>query len=245
MSTASAHTEDVQSNNRQFPHNLPIGWQKLLEKDVDEPYFKSLTKFLKSEYLAKKTIYPPAERILKALQLVDFDEVKVVILGQDPYHGKNQAVGLCFSVPNETFPKPPSLQNIYKEISSDIGVPMNPKVSNLTGWAHQGVLLLNTVLTVEAGKAFSHRNQGWEIFTDKIIRFLSAREKPIVFLLWGAAAQKKVDLIDTQKHFVLKAAHPSPLSAHAGFFGCKHFSKTNTILKEKLKSSPIDWQKII
>jgi uracil-DNA glycosylase len=233
------------AQSKSFPDNLPPAWRELLKDEVNQPYFKSLTKFLAVEYQKKKMIYPARENILRALQAVDYPDVKVVILGQDPYHGVGQAVGLCFSVPNDLKLKPPSLQNIFKEIATDLKVEMNPTQSELNAWANQGVLLLNTVLTVRGGQAFSHRNQGWEIFTDKIIRLLSAREIPIVFLLWGSAAHAKAEFIDQKKHYVLKAAHPSPLSAHRGFFGCRHFSKANQILAEKIHATPIDWQRTV
>lgn len=225
-----------------FPDNLPPGWRKLLGAEKDKPYFRELTAFLKKEYASGKTIYPPRNLILRALQTVDYKDVKVVILGQDPYHGPDQAVGLCFAVSNGLRVKPPSLGNIFKEIAADLKVSMTGKSSELKGWTDQGVLLLNTVLTVRAGQAFSHRDKGWETFTDEVLKALNEREEPIVFLLWGAAAQKKAAFITNKKHFVLKAAHPSPLSAHNGFFGCAHFSKTNEILK-KLGREPIEWTK--
>lgn len=233
------------AKSERFPDNLPPGWRALLDEEKNKDYFRSLTKFLKSEYQSGKKIFPSQDRILKALQSVDYDDVKVVILGQDPYHGTEQAVGLCFAVPGSLKPKPPSLVNIFKEIKSDLGVELSPQDSELTGWTKQGVLLLNTVLTVRANQAFSHRHKGWETFTDKIISILNQREKPIVFILWGAAAQSKTEIIDTKRHFILKAAHPSPLSAHKGFFGCKHFSRVNQILSEKIHSDPIQWQKAI
>jgi len=165
----------------------------------------------------------------------------VVILGQDPYHGAKQAIGHCFAVPNDMTPKPPSLLNIFKEIESDCGKAVDKKASELGQWVKHGTLLLNTVLTVRAGQAFSHREKGWEIFTDTIIRTLSARDEPLVFLLWGSPAQAKASLIDAKKHFILKAPHPSPLSAHRGFLGCRHFSKANTILRDTLKRPEIPW----
>jgi len=173
---------------------------------------------------------------------VDYPDVKVVILGQDPYHGDGQAIGLSFAVPNSLRLKPPSLQNIFKEIASDLGVSMNLSHSDLSGWVSQGVLLLNSVLTVRKDQAFSHRGKGWEIFTDKVISLLNDRLEPIVFLLWGAAAQKKVELISNSQHFILKSAHPSPLSAHNGFFGSRHFSQTNKILQD-LNLGAINWSK--
>jgi len=199
-----------------------------------------LLEFLRKEYGEGKIIFPARENILRAIQTVDLPEVKVVILGQDPYHGDNQATGFSFAVPNTLRLKPPSLQNIFKEIASDIGSGINPTRSDLTGWVNQGVLLLNTVLTVERGKAFSHREKGWEVFTDKIISHLNTRKEPLVFILWGAAAQKKSALINGKHHHILASAHPSPFSAEKGFFGCRHFSKTNEILK-RLGQKPIDW----
>lgn len=215
----------------------------LLEMEADKPYFKTLCQFLKTEYSKAKQVFPAREKILRALQLVDYADVRIVILGQDPYHGPEQAVGLCFAVPNQLQPKPPSLINIFQELKSDVGLAWNRSDSELTGWAAQGVLLLNTVLTVQNGQPLSHRNKGWEIFTDRIISLLSEREEPLIFILWGSAAQSKIPMID-HRHFILKAPHPSPLSAHRGFLGCKHFSKANQILKEKLKRAEIDWAKI-
>ncbi len=234
----------TQAECKKFPDNLPIGWKEKLSSEANEDYFKNLCLFLKIEKSQKKKIFPQSDKILRALQLVDYNNVKVVILGQDPYHGPDQAVGLSFAVPNELTPKPPSLLNIFKEIESDIGTSWNRKDSELTGWADQGVLLLNTVLTVVSGQPLSHRNKGWEVFTDKIINILNEREKPMVFILWGSSAQAKQSLIDTKKHFVLKSAHPSPLSAHRGFFGSKPFSKANKVLADSLHETPIDWAKI-
>lgn len=225
-----------------FPENLPTGWRERLGAERDKGYFKDLVRFLNQEYQKKAKIYPARENILRAIQTIDIDDVKVVILGQDPYHGADQAIGLSFAVPNELKPKPPSLGNIFKEISSDLGADMTGKGSDLSGWADQGVLLLNTVLTVQASQAFSHRGKGWETFTDEVIRQLNEREKPVVFILWGSPARKKKELITNKRHFILEAAHPSPLSAHNGFFGSKHFSKANAIL-EKIGSKPIDWTK--
>jgi uracil-DNA glycosylase len=220
---------------------LPPGWRKLLQNELNEPYFQKLTDFLRSEYQSKE-VYPAQENVMAALQSVDFDEVRVVILGQDPYHGEGQAIGLSFAVPNRLKPKPPSLKNIFKEIAQDLGCSIDTEKSDLSSWTAQGVLLLNTVLTVRKAEAFSHRDRGWEILTDKIIRHLNSRQKPIVFLLWGAAAQKKKTLITNQQHFILEAAHPSPLSAHNGFLGCKHFSKTNAALTSWGQVA-IDWSK--
>jgi len=227
-----------------FPENLPLGWRELLKGEAEKDYFKTLVRFLSEEYRQKKTIYPARENILRALQAVDYNDVKVVILGQDPYPGKNHAIGLCFGVPNDHFPKPPSLLNIFKEIESDLQVKPNKNESDLTGWTQQGVLLLNTVMTVRAGQPFSHRDKGWEQFTDFIINLLNERSDPIVFLLWGAAAHKKISLINDKNHFILKAVHPSPLSASRGFFGCRHFSKANDLLKNKLSRDPIHWQQV-
>jgi uracil-DNA glycosylase len=232
------------SENR-FPNNLPEAWRNLLQGEEKKEYFKTLTRFLNSEYKARKSIFPKRENILRALQEVDYNDVKVVILGQDPYHGNNQAIGLSFAVPNDLSPKPPSLLNIYKEIKDDLKIELDTKASDLSGWTQQGVLLLNSVLTVEAHKAFSHRDKGWETLTDKIIELLNKREKPIVFILWGSAAQKKAALVDRKKHFILKSPHPSPLSSYRGFFGCHHFSKTNEILKNKIHTQPINWQRTV
>ena len=224
-----------------FPNNLPLGWRARLKSEADKKYFKALTQFLLNEYKQKQDIFPPRDLVLKALQSLDYDDVKVLILGQDPYHGPGQAIGLSFAVPNDLTPKPPSLMNIFKEIASDLKVEMRGKGSNLSGWVDQGVLLLNTVLTVRASQAFSHRDKGWENFTDHIIGLLNEREEPVIFLLWGAAAQKKKALITNSRHFILESAHPSPLSAHRGFMGSKPFSRINKILSEKLGKKAIDW----
>ena len=230
------------STKDRFPENLPPGWKSILGEEATKPYFQALTEFLKREYQSKKIIFPARENILRALRELDYENVKVVILGQDPYHGPHQAIGLSFAVPNSLKIKPPSLINIFKEIQEDTEEKIDMTKSDLSGWAHQGVLLLNTVLTVRAAQAFSHRDQGWEVFTDKIISSLNERKEPIVFLLWGSPAQKKAELITNKSHFILRAPHPSPLSAHRGFFGSKHFSKTNEILK-KIGKAPIDWAK--
>jgi len=232
-----------EASSDRFPNNLPAGWRELLKGEAEQDYFKKLGAFLNSEYRSRRVIYPARDNILRALKLVDYDNVEVVILGQDPYHGPDQAVGLCFAVPNELRLKPPSLQNIFKEIKTDFKVELNKTESDLTGWAKQGVLLLNTVLTVRAREAFSHREKGWEVFTDKIISLLNQRKKPIVFMLWGAAAHKKAALLTNKDHFILRAAHPSPLSAHKGFFGAKPFSQTNRILRD-LDFPEINWQNI-
>ncbi len=214
-------------------------WKKVLLDEFQKPYFQDLKQFIVSEIDSGQTIYPPFTQIFAAFDHCPFDQVKVVILGQDPYHGAGQAHGLCFSV-NKEVQMPPSLQNIYKEIQDDLGLPI-PTHGNLESWADQGVLLLNASLTVRANQANSHAGKGWELFTDRVIKELSDRGEGIVFLLWGRYAQEKGSVIDTNKHFVLKAAHPSPFSAHSGFFGCKHFSKTNEILKEQ-KKKLIDWK---
>ncbi len=229
------------SNQSRFPENLPDGWKKLLKSEASEPYFQKLIQFLNSEYSSKKSIFPPREFILRAIQSLDYADTKVVLLGQDPYHGDGQAIGLCFGVPNSVFPKPPSLKNVFKEISSDLGIKMGPELSDLTGWLAQGVLLLNTVLTVRKSEPLSHREKGWETFTDKIIRHLNDRKDPVIFILWGASAHKKKELITNPNHFILQAPHPSPFSADRGFFGCKHFSKTNEILRG-LGKSEIQWE---
>ena len=212
-------------------------WKQILKDEFESGYFTELTAFLREE---KKNyiIYPPGPEIFSAFNLTPFNKVKVVILGQDPYHGPNQAHGLCFSVP-EGIPKPPSLVNIFKEIKSDLGITV-PANGNLTRWATQGVLLVNAILTVRADTPTSHQNKGWEKFTDAVIRNLSDKRKNLVFLLWGNYAQAKESLIDNSRHFILKAAHPSPLSASRGFFGCRHFSRTNEILEE-LGLNAIDW----
>lgn len=231
-------------SQKSFPENLPKGWKSHLSHEAKEDYFKSLTRFLVKEYNSKKVIYPEQPKILRALQEVDYDEVKVVILGQDPYHGQGQAIGLSFAVPNALFPKPPSLQNIFKEMKTDLGVEPPKDQSDLTGWVEQGVLLLNTVLTVRHSQAFSHRDQGWERFTDRVIKILNEREKPVVFVLWGAAAQKKKLIITNRQHIIIESAHPSPLSASKGFFGSKPFSKVNAALK-RIGEDPIDWSFIV
>jgi len=212
-------------------------WKEKLVEEFDKPYFQELTKFVREEY-QKYTIYPPGGRIFNAFDSCPFDLVKVVILGQDPYHGPNQANGLAFSV-SDGVPTPPSLINIYKELKSDLGV--QPAVTgNLERWAQQGVLLLNATLTVRQGAAGSHQGKGWEQFTDAVLRILSEQREGLVFILWGAYAKRKGALIDRGKHFVIESAHPSPLSATNGFFGSEPFSKTNEYLKSNGKE-PIDW----
>lgn len=212
-------------------------WKSRLSEEFEKEYFIQLIDFVKEEYSTKK-IYPSGKNIFYAFEQSPFDNVKVVILGQDPYHGPNQAHGLCFSV-NEGVPFPPSLQNIFKEIQDDLGI-QPPKSGDLTRWAQQGVLLLNATLTVRAREAGSHQNKGWEEFTDAAIKRLAEERENIVFILWGAYAQKKGAFIDREKHLVLLAAHPSPFSAYKGFFGNKHFSKTNEYLVSK-GLTPINW----
>jgi uracil-DNA glycosylase len=213
-------------------------WKAALLPEFAENYMTELRAFLLAENKKGKIIYPKSSEIFRALNTTPLSKVRVVILGQDPYHGPGQAHGLSFSVPNGVRP-PPSLQNIFKELETDLGIP-KPRSGNLTPWAEQGVLLLNSVLTVEEGQAASHRGKGWERFTDKVIEILSLREDPIVFLLWGAFAISKAKMIRQPPHVVLESVHPSPLSAHRGFLGCKHFSKTNALL-EKWGKKPIDW----
>ena len=213
-------------------------WQRLLADEFEKEYFQDLFKFIDQEY-EETTVYPPKELIFSAFEHTPYEEVKVVILGQDPYHGANQSHGLAFSV-QKGVKIPPSLRNMYKELASDLNIPPASH-GNLISWADQGVLLLNTVLTVREGEAYSHRKQGWEQFTDRVIEVLNAREEPIIFVLWGKPAQQKAAMIDTQKHVIIQSFHPSPLSASRGFFGSKPFSKVNNALK-KLGKEPIDWQ---
>lgn len=214
-------------------------WYELLKNDFESENYKNLEKWLNYEY-AHKTIYPAPENVFNALNLVKFNDVKVVIIGQDPYHNPKQAHGLSFSVEKD-INTPPSLKNIYKELESDCDCYI-PNNGNLTKWAKQGVLLLNSVLTVEENKPNSHKGKGWELITTKIVELLNAREDPVIFLLWGGNAKSIGKNIDTKKHYVLTAVHPSPMSANqGGWFGCKHFSKTNEILKN-LNKEPIDWQ---
>lgn len=218
--------------------NIGNDWDELLRGEFDKPYYLTLRSFLKSEYKGF-TIYPDMYDIFNALKLTPYNEVKAVILGQDPYHEPKQAHGLAFSVQNGVEP-PPSLKNIYKELNSDLGLPV-PETGDLTCWAKQGVLLLNTSLTVRRGQANSHRGKGWEIFTDRVISLLNEREKPLVFILWGANARAKTALITDPRHLILTSAHPSPLSAYNGFFGCRHFSKCNQFLREN-GIPEIDWR---
>ena len=214
-------------------------WKKALSGEFDKAYFQQIRYFLQAEKRAGKTIYPPGNRIFHAYNSTPFDAVKVVILGQDPYHGPGQAHGLSFSVPDGV-PPPPSLVNIFKELEQDVGM-ARPAHGNLEHWAAQGVLLLNAMLTVEARQPGSHKEIGWQYFTDATIRALSEQRSGIVFMLWGAFAQVKQELIDGTRHLILKAAHPSPFSAYKGFFGCRRFSKANAWLKEH-QMTPINWQ---
>jgi len=212
-------------------------WKRALSAEFEQPYWNELTGFVRTAY-QKRCVYPPPKLVFNAFERCPFDVVKVVIIGQDPYHGPGQAHGLCFSVP-EGVRVPPSLVNIYKELKGDLGVDVPPH-GNLERWAAQGVLLLNATLTVEAGKAGSHQGKGWEQFTDAAIMALSNEREHLVFMLWGAYARNKKVLIDTDKHLVLEAAHPSPLSAHNGFFGCKHFSQANVYLA-KHGTATVKW----
>ena len=215
-------------------------WDNILADEWSKPYYRQLHDFLKSEY-SKTRIYPDMYDIFNALRYTSFENTRAVIIGQDPYHGPGQAHGLCFSV-KKGVPLPPSLVNIYKEITDDLGVAM-PQHGDLTGWARQGVLLLNTVLMVRAGQPNSHKDKGWEIFTDRVISELDRKETPVVFLLWGANAEKKARVITNPIHKKLITVHPSPLSAYRGFFGCRHFSKANKILSES-GQEPIKWDEL-
>ncbi len=213
-------------------------WETALKHQKEQPYFQAALEYVKQERAQGKIIYPPQPDIFNAFKFTPFDQLKVVIIGQDPYHGPNQAHGLSFSV-RPGVPKPPSLQNILKELQDDLGIPM-PNHGNLEKWARQGVMLLNASLTVEAGKPQSHANIGWEKFTDQVIKILNDEKEDLIFLLWGSPAQRKGAIIDPKRHHILKTVHPSPLSAHRGFFGCKHFSKTNDLLR-KMGKEEIDW----
>lgn len=218
--------------------NIEQSWKNALSDEFGKPYFGSLARFLHGEKACGKTIYPPGSLIFNAFRLTPVEKVKVVILGQDPYHGPGQAMGLSFSVP-AGIAAPPSLKNIFKEISTDLGISMSGS-PDLTPWAEQGVLMLNSILTVEAGKAASHSRIGWQTFTDAVISYLSENRRGLVFMLWGNYARSKKALIDTSKHTVLEAAHPSPLAGGA-FFGCRHFSKANAVLMSE-GLEPIDWR---
>ncbi|XP_056144560.1 uracil DNA glycosylase a [Lampris incognitus] len=223
----------------QAPVGFGESWRKGLSAEFGKPYFKQLISFVTDER-NRHTIYPPAENVFTWTQMCDIQDVKVVILGQDPYHGPNQAHGLCFSV-QRPVPPPPSLVNMYKELASDVEGFEHPGHGDLTGWAEQGVLLLNAVLTVRAHQANSHKERGWETFTDAVVQWLSANLEGLVFMLWGSYAQKKGSAIDRKRHHILHTVHPSPLSAHRGFFGCKHFSKANELLTKSGKK-PINWK---
>ena len=214
-------------------------WLPAVRAEFAKPYYRELYQFVRKEY-ESGTVYPPADQIFNALHLTPLGKVKVVILGQDPYHNVHQAHGLCFSVPEDQREIPPSLINIYRELHDDVGCRM-PQTGCLTKWAEQGVLLLNTVLTVRAHQANSHSNHGWEQFIDAIIRAVETQDRPIVYMLWGTPAQSKAPMVTNPKHLVLKAPHPSPLSAYRGFFGCRHFSQCNEFLKTH-GETPVDWQ---
>jgi uracil-DNA glycosylase len=216
--------------------NIEVSWKNLLKSEFEKPYFSSLINFVKQEY-KDHSCYPKGKNIFKAFELTPFNQVKVVLLGQDPYHGEGQAMGLCFSVPNGIV-YPPSLKNIIIELKNDTGIELES--GDLTPWAKQGIFLLNATLTVRAHQAGSHQKKGWETFTDSIIRKISEEKEHIVFILWGSYAQQKISLIDTRKHFIIKSVHPSPLSAHRGFFGSRPFSRTNEYLTSK-KIEPIQW----
>ncbi len=226
------------SGNMSASVKLDESWLKPLAEQFSAPHMQSLKAFLEAEKAAGKRIFPKGSEYFRALDLTPLDKVKAVILGQDPYHGEGQAHGLCFSV-QPGVRTPPSLVNIYKELEADLGIP-RPGHGFLEHWARQGVLLLNSVLTVEMGRAASHQGKGWELFTDAIIRAVAQKEEPVVFLLWGAYAQRKAAHVDASRHLVLKAAHPSPLSAHNGFLGCRHFSQANAFLEAKGRGA-IDW----
>ena len=220
--------------------NIDPSWKEALADEFQQPYFAAIKDYLIQEKKSGKVVYPPGKLIFNAFDATPFDQVKVVIIGQDPYHGPGQAMGLCFSVP-QNIPTPPSLVNMYKELNTDLNLDI-PNHGDLTTWANQGVFLLNASLTVRARQANSHQNIGWQKFTDAVIRTLSQKRKGLIFLLWGGFAKRKANLIDHQKHHVLTSGHPSPLSANRGYwFGNKHFSKTNELLK-KQNRAPIDWQ---
>jgi uracil-DNA glycosylase len=239
FSNEQATDEPVQARIELSASHLPKDWQELLKTEFEQSYMQSLQTFLTAEQVQGKTIYPPADQIFTAFNLTPLSKVKVVILGQDPYHGPGQAHGLSFSVPSHITKLPPSLKNIYKELNTDLGIPI-ATTGDLTHWAEQGILLLNAMLTVERKNAGSHQKQGWESFTDRVIQQLSEHCEGLIFVLWGAYAQKKTPLIDESKHLVLKGIHPSPLSAHRGFFGSKPFSLINQYLSNN-KKTKIDW----
>jgi uracil-DNA glycosylase len=242
MTTSLEASLERESSLTSFQRDLPSSnqpeWKEVLSGEREKSYFKNLLSMIEDARSSGKIVYPQNTDVFNALSFTPFSKARVVILGQDPYHGPNQAHGLCFSVQKGVKP-PPSLVNIFKELHSDLSIPI-PSHGFLESWARQGVVLLNSVLTVEAGSPGSHANKGWETFTDRVIRELNERKEHLVFMLWGAYAQKKGAFIDAQKHLVLSAAHPSPFSAHSGFFGCKHFSKANRYLEEH-GQAPIDW----
>ena len=231
------HPSDVNSQTVMLGNQIPNDWLSACRADIEADYFRELDEFVATER-ASEIVFPPEDDVFNALRLTPLDEVRVLLLGQDPYHDDGQAHGLCFSVRDGVKP-PPSLVNIFKELKSDIGCEI-PSHGRLDAWAKQGVLLLNTVLTVRAHRANSHRNRGWEKFTDAIIKLLSQRDQPLVFVLWGKPAQKKSKLIDTNRHSVIESAHPSPLSAYRGFFESRPFSQINAVLA-KSGGQPIDW----
>ena len=218
-------------------YTLKNGWDKVIGEEFGKPYFRNLCEFLKKEY-AEHTVYPPKQRVFSALKTTDYDDVKVVILGQDPYHGEGQANGLCFSV-NPGVPFPPSLQNIFQEVSNDTGAPI-PADGDLDRWAEQGVLMLNAVLTVQAHQPASHAGHGWEQFTDAVVRVIAQQKSQVVYMLWGSYAQRKAAVVDASRNCILTAPHPSPLSAYRGFFGCRHFSRANEYLVAT-GQQPIVW----
>lgn len=222
---------------------LPQSWKQLLQDEENKEYFISLASFLSNEAKAGKVIYPKEEYVFRALRGIDYEAVRVVILGQDPYHGEGQAIGYSFAVPNALKKKPPSLINIFKEIESDLGVVLDRQQSDLTGWVQQGVLLLNTSLTVQAGQPLSHQGKGWEQFTEKVLDVLVQREKPILFVLWGAHAARYANKLQQGQHKVIRTAHPSPLSAYRGFLGSKIFSKMNEIFAS-WQQPAIHWDKL-
>lgn len=226
-------------HNESSKIQLDESWLKRLGPEFEKPYMKELKSFLTEQKKQQKTIFPRGDQYFAALNHCPFEKVKVVVIGQDPYHGPGQAHGLSFSV-QKGVPQPPSLQNIFKELQSDLGV-QPPKHGDLTAWADQGVLLLNAVLTVESGQANSHQGKGWEIFTDRIVQLLNEEREGLVFLLWGSYAQKKAAMVDRKKHFVITSVHPSPLSSYRGFFGSKPFSKINQYLESHQKN-PINWK---
>ena len=216
---------------------IATDWREILQPEFDKPYFEELTRFVRAEY-GSTTVFPAGKNIFRAFDKCPFESLKVVIIGQDPYHGVGQANGLCFSV-NDGVPFPPSLQNIFKEIKSDLGVDV-PQSGNLDRWAEQGVLLLNAVLTVRAHEAASHAGRGWEQFTDAVVRIINERKQGVVYMLWGSYAQRKGQVVDPKNNLILKSVHPSPLSVYRGFFGCKHFSQANAYL-QSIGKSPIIW----